>query len=96
MAGALWLSRRPPATGLPDSFWQPARIREPAAGARTSELLRALSQIDSPLGGSLVVGSDHRIHKGDAFGIILFEPGVGGILVGKHFQVVDVADFLLT
>jgi hypothetical protein len=29
-----------------------------------------------------------------AFWIILFEPSVGGILVGKHLQMVDVAAFL--
>ena len=44
--------------------------------------------------GPFLLWADHLILKRHAFRIILLEPGLGGILVGKDLDVVFVANLL--
>ena len=37
---------------------------------------------------------DHLVFERNAFRIVLFEPSVGGLFIGKDLEVVDVANFL--
>jgi hypothetical protein len=50
--------------------------------------------VEKPAVSLVTLQLKHLIFERHTFGIVLFEPGVGGFIVGEDLEVIDVADIL--